>query len=367
MGRKNNENKVESGKTLKAANKFNNKKKNIKVKVKRFNVKNEKKNFSKLPSHSGEFSSNWESFLASQPNTAKKLVSGNSKNHILKHANPAKHKYKKKNTNSKENSIVNGEIWFDDVDPSLIQKECGVKNDSKTNKFATRKTQSQKSSPVIPKAEDTVDKEMNITRYVGLDCEMVGVGINGKENVLARVSIVNSLGDCIYDKFVKPVERVVDFRTEVSGVRPSDLKDAPSYEVVQKEVFDILKGRILVGHALQNDLKVLMLGHSRRQTRDTARYKPFRQLLKTKRPALRKLASEILHETIQCGEHSSVVDARVTMKLYQLHKKEWERSLRVKGGDAATVHIFMGGSEEKKRKNNKWTKIKQRKNQKLTS
>ena len=31
---------------------------------------------------------------------------------------------------------------------------------------------------------------------------------------------------------------------------------APSFSEVQKQVSDLLKGRILVGHAVQNDLKV---------------------------------------------------------------------------------------------------------------
>ena len=44
---------------------------------------------------------------------------------------------------------------------------------------------------------------------------------------------------------------------------------APSYEEVQKQVADILKGRILVGHAVQNDLKVrLQLASSTDTRRD---------------------------------------------------------------------------------------------------
>lgn len=56
-----------------------------------------------------------------------------------------------------------------------------------------------------------------------MDCEMVGVGDDGKESILARVSIVNQYGCCIYDKFVRPTERVTDYRTKVSGVRWTDL------------------------------------------------------------------------------------------------------------------------------------------------
>lgn len=57
-----------------------------------------------------------------------------------------------------------------------------------------------------------------------MDCEMVGVGREGREDMLARVSIVNQYGHCVYDQYVKPVEHVVDYRTHVSGVRKEDLE-----------------------------------------------------------------------------------------------------------------------------------------------
>lgn len=52
---------------------------------------------------------------------------------------------------------------------------------------------------------------------------MVGVGIDGKDSMLARVSIVNSFGKTVYDTFVAPMQDVVDYRTEFSGVRPHNL------------------------------------------------------------------------------------------------------------------------------------------------
>lgn len=41
------------------------------------------------------------------------------------------------------------------------------------------------------------------------------------------------------------------------------------------EIGKLLKGKILIGHALKNDLDALMLTHPGRECRDTARYKPF--------------------------------------------------------------------------------------------
>lgn len=52
---------------------------------------------------------------------------------------------------------------------------------------------------------------------------MVGVGPEGLENSLARVSLVNYHGAIILDEFVRQRERVVDYRTFVSGVRAEDM------------------------------------------------------------------------------------------------------------------------------------------------
>ena len=54
---------------------------------------------------------------------------------------------------------------------------------------------------------------------------------------------------------------MTDYRTAVSGVRPEDLQGAPQFKEVQAEVSELLKGRILVGHAIKHDFKVLFLDH----------------------------------------------------------------------------------------------------------
>jgi hypothetical protein len=52
---------------------------------------------------------------------------------------------------------------------------------------------------------------------------MVGVGIEGSESSLARVSLVNFHGAVILDELVRQKERVVDYRTQWSGIRESDM------------------------------------------------------------------------------------------------------------------------------------------------
>ncbi|KAG5644292.1 hypothetical protein DXG03_008710 [Asterophora parasitica] len=162
-------------------------------------------------------------------------------------------------------------------------------------------------------------------KYLALDCEMVGVGIDGAESSLARVSLVNFYGAIQLDVFVRQRERVVDYRTKFSGIRESDMIKAKPFNDVQKEVADLLKDRILVGHAVFNDLKALLLSHPRPMTRDTQYYAGKHKVVKSKYVALRNLVKQELDVTIQGGEHSSVTDARATMAVYRLHRKEWEK------------------------------------------
>lgn len=105
---------------------------------------------------------------------------------------------------------------------------------------------------------------MNKNTVIALDCEMVGIGINGRDHMLARVSIVNEKGDVLLDKYVKPTQTVIDYRTQYSGITPMDLINAHDFREVQTDVARIKNGRIVVGHALHNDLKALKLEHPKR-------------------------------------------------------------------------------------------------------
>lgn len=169
-----------------------------------------------------------------------------------------------------------------------------------------------------------LSKDVEIGKYVGLDCEMVGVGGEEDRSVLARVSIVNFHGTQVYDSFVKPKEFVTNWRTHVSGVSPKNMATAREFEQVQEDVAEILKGRILVGHAIKNDLAAMMLGHPKRDIRDTSRFHGFRKYSAGRTPSLRKLAKEVLGVDIQTGEHSSVEDARATMLLFRRHKSGFD-------------------------------------------
>ena len=164
-------------------------------------------------------------------------------------------------------------------------------------------------------------------KYVALDCEMVGVGNDGLRSALALVVIVDYLGRVIYHKYVQPTEPVTDYRTFVSGVRPEHLVKAENFRVVQKEVSDIIRNKIVVGHGLINDMKALLLSHSRKHTRDTAMYHLFTfkgQGGKTRAKKLKLLVQQYLGIDIQTGEHEPAEDARAALALYKLHRRQWE-------------------------------------------
>jgi len=174
---------------------------------------------------------------------------------------------------------------------------------------------------------NSVDVRGHLTKVLALDCEMVGGGVGGQLSLLARVSIVNASGDVVYDTFVTPTERITDYRTQWSGIRPKDLIGAPTKQSVVEKVRSILAGRILVGHALQNDLEALNISHPESHVRDSSRYPQFMRKLicgKLKPKALRHIVAEELDMTIQTGEHDSIQDARAVLGLYQKHKSSWE-------------------------------------------
>ncbi|XP_025950189.2 RNA exonuclease 4 [Dromaius novaehollandiae] len=246
---------------------------------------------------------------------------------IEKEQGDIKHKRRKAEEHV-EQQPKEADIWFDDVDPKDIEAAIGPEAAKIARRNLGLETGQSKES--VEKALVKEKASEGLTRAVAMDCEMVGVGPKGEDSIVARVSIVNQFGKCIYDKYVKPTEEVTDYRTAVSGIRPENIKTGEHFKIVQKEVADILNGRILVGHALHNDLKVLFLDHPKKKIRDTQKYKPFRQRVKNARPSLKLLCERLLNVQVQTSEHCSIQDAQAAMRLYTLEKKQWEAAIKDK-------------------------------------
>uniref|UniRef100_UPI00398F1167 RNA exonuclease 4 n=1 Tax=Pristiophorus japonicus TaxID=55135 RepID=UPI00398F1167 len=245
------------------------------------------------------------------------------------HCSP--HKKKRTKIEPEPEKHTGPDIWFDDVDPDDIEAAMGPEAAVVARQQIEAITGNP--HPVGQTLEKMLVKDgafEGLTRAVAMDCEMVGVGLDRVNSILARVSIVNQFGKCVYDKYVKPTEKVTDYRTWVSGIRPNDVKNGEAFKVVQKEVADILQGRTLVGHAVHNDLKILFLDHPKKMIRDTQKYKPFKTVVKCGRPSLKHLCQQILKVKVQGSEHSSVQDAQATMRLYTLARQRWEAELKAK-------------------------------------
>jgi len=195
---------------------------------------------------------------------------------------------------------------------------------SKRNK--TKKSQNSLSVTVPPEH-----------RYVAMDCEMVGIGPDGTVSSPACVTMINWKGSVILHAYIRQTEPVTDYRTHVSGITEKHLSCAKlSLEECRAIVLQHLHNRILVGHALKNDLTALCISHPWWLIRDTAEYEPFMKYChsshggeglwprKLKDLALRELGKHIQ----KAGKpHNSWEDAFAALNLYQKVRGQWEQDI----------------------------------------
>jgi RNA exonuclease 4 len=241
------------------------------------------------------------------------------------------------------------ELWFaEDIDQDTLKTVYAPK--------ATAQEQKQKKKQLVAQMNAVSGEAAKLGKYVAIDCEMVGVGPDGVDSALARVSLVNFNGAVLLDCYVKPQEKITDYRTHVSGIEPHHLESdkALTFKEAQFQTEAIVRNRILVGHAVYNDLQALILSHPALLIRDTSRYKPFRKLAKGRTPGLKMLVKEVLGITIQSGSHSSVEDARFTIELYKSVKTEWEKSFGARSG--LIIKKFLAKEEQSAAKKKTKTK-----------
>ena len=124
----------------------------------------------------------------------------------------------------------------------------------------------------IPSSLPPLDKDPRTSRRfaVVLDCEMVGV--KGGASELAQLCVVDLLtAEVLVNSLVEPTKQVVDWRTKYSGIRANDMMLAirnnralRGWKEAQMELSKYIDSNtLLIGHALQHDLKALHLIHYR--------------------------------------------------------------------------------------------------------
>jgi RNA exonuclease 4 len=166
---------------------------------------------------------------------------------------------------------------------------------------------------------------------------MVGVGALGTRSSVARVTLVAWDGSIILDEMIRQVQEVTDYRTFVSGITSEDLENATwTLAGIREKLQEMLADKILVGHALKNDLRALGISHPWYNTRDTAKYEQFMYVrfddgvLWPKK--LKELAKTRLNRDIQQPgvPHCPKEDALAAMDLYKLVSKNWEKAITYK-------------------------------------
>lgn len=153
-------------------------------------------------------------------------------------------------------------------------------------------------------------------RVYAIDCEMSYTGL-GLE--VTKVTVVGYNGSLVYEHFVKTQSKIIDYNTRFSGVSEKDLTESnnsiKTFPEVQKDLLNLFDANtILIGHGLDNDLRVLRIVH--KTIVDTSVIfshstgYPYRRSLKN-------LTKSFLKRDIQCGDmgHSSFEDSRACLEL----------------------------------------------------
>ncbi|KAK1236481.1 RNA exonuclease 3 [Marasmius sp. AFHP31] len=162
-----------------------------------------------------------------------------------------------------------------------------------------------------------------------LDCEMIYT-TGGMR--IARVSVVDGGGTEVFDELVRMDDgvEVLDYNTRFSGILADEYnrKALLPLKSIRKSLDAFINPEtVLIGHALENDLRTLRIIHTR--CVDTAIMFPHPAGAPYRR-ALRDLVRDHLGKMIQTGGgstgHSSLEDAIATLDLVRWHIRQQQNT-----------------------------------------
>ena len=184
----------------------------------------------------------------------------------------------------------------------------------KKTRQVAKSVEGEELAPMLMNAKDQawIEQDPDYSNLIGLDCEMVET-VSGKE--LARVSLIDHCGRVLYDSIVIPESEITDYITQYSGITAKMIRECKTtFKEAQRQVLSFLdESSILVGHAIDNDLRCLRLVHER--IIDTSDIFPHPNGYPSKH-SLVFLLQRVLRETLDReGGHDSVDDARATLRI----------------------------------------------------
>ncbi|OEU12179.1 hypothetical protein FRACYDRAFT_191771, partial [Fragilariopsis cylindrus CCMP1102] len=167
---------------------------------------------------------------------------------------------------------------------------------------------------------------------VSLHCDLVQTVLSGRTKTLARVTLVDGpTRNVLMDEFAQIHVPVTDFCG--TGITAKDVKVGNSSAILRVQVERLLRGRLVVGHKVEDDLKALGLACPWTHVRDLAYFPAFLRekvvggsRVVTVR-SLDELSDEFLrYRLTPLGDRSRSTDlCRTALCLYETFRDQWER------------------------------------------
>ncbi|WP_215141465.1 ATP-dependent DNA helicase DinG [Exiguobacterium qingdaonense] len=158
--------------------------------------------------------------------------------------------------------------------------------------------------------------------YVIVDIETTGHSVKSGDELIEFAAVVVRGGEAIerYSTLIRPSRPIPPFITQLTTIRDADVSDAPTFEEVIPDIWNILDGRVFVAHNVAFDLTFL------NESLEQAGYLPFQgraidtvEMARILYPTLESHTLEALADTfdlIHTDAHRALSDAEATAELF---------------------------------------------------
>ncbi len=134
---------------------------------------------------------------------------------------------------------------------TAVCKACG-------ERFAQEELRRGKCASCIEKKQ-LDDIRAKLEHWRSLDPLFLDTETTGLNNVdqIVEIAIVDADGYVLYHSLVRPTVAISDGAAAVHGISESELASAPTWPAIYKDVRQLLKGRMVVGHNIGFDDRML--------------------------------------------------------------------------------------------------------------